>query len=243
MENLESIWQVGGLALLAGAFIGALGYRLFAPSVTRANKIRSELEAARQELIDYRASVNKHFDKTSELVNDLTQNYVKVYRHLAEGAQALGGSRELNRLLEQQPGKVLLTVDDRAPAERTGSADQTVDTSPTPGETVATAVASEPVEPAAKTFPGETAESSAGPVEAEVSAAATDSSDSGQTGDDAAKTDATRSSVEGDARVSGPVIDVSKIEQGAANGADTETELGTLIRDSDDSEEIKPTRH
>ena len=41
----------------------------------------------------YKASVNTHFNKTSDLVNELTQDYVKVYRHLAEGAQTLSETR------------------------------------------------------------------------------------------------------------------------------------------------------
>ena len=54
-------------------------------------------------------------------MNDLTQDYVKVYQHLAEGVQTLGNSRSFHNLLEQQPGKVVLTVDDdgkaRAPVD------------------------------------------------------------------------------------------------------------------------------
>jgi len=87
VEYLDSVWQLGIIALVAGAMIGALAYRLLAPSTKQADKIKTELDTARAELNSYRASVGQHFDKTSELVNDLTQNYVKVYQHLAEGAQ------------------------------------------------------------------------------------------------------------------------------------------------------------
>ena len=54
---------------------------------------------------------NGHFDKTAELVNELTQDYVKVYKHLAEGAQALGDGRNFTNVLEQHQGKVLISVD------------------------------------------------------------------------------------------------------------------------------------
>ena len=110
MEDPTSVWQIGIIALLAGAMIGVLAYRLLSPSVKQADQIKSERDSARKELDDYKASVNQHFDKTSELVNDLTQNYVKVYQHLAEGAQSLGESKNFNNLLEQRPGKLSIAL-------------------------------------------------------------------------------------------------------------------------------------
>jgi len=112
VEDLNSIWQIGIVALLVGAIIGALTYRLFAPSVKQADKIRTELDATREELNSYKVSVNQHFNKTSELVNDLAQNYVKVYQHLAQGAQTLGDGKSFVSLLDQPQGRVALTVDD-----------------------------------------------------------------------------------------------------------------------------------
>jgi len=111
MEYAYSIWQIGVIALVAGVLIGALAYRLFAPSVKQAGQVKSELDQAKEELESYRESVNSHFNKTSELVNNLTQDYVKVYQHLAEGAQTLGDSKTFNNLLEQ-PGRVVISVDE-----------------------------------------------------------------------------------------------------------------------------------
>lgn len=112
MEDLNSIWPIGIVAPLVGAIIGALAYRLLAPSVKQADKTRTELDATREELNSYKVSVNQHFDKTSELVNDLAQNYVKVYQHLAQGAQTLGDGKSFVSLLDQPQGRVALTGDD-----------------------------------------------------------------------------------------------------------------------------------
>lgn len=112
MENLTSVWQIGLIALIAGALIGGLAYRLFSSSKSKTEQIRTELDETRDELAAYKASVQTHFDKTSELVNELTQNYARVYQHLAEGAHTLGDSQALNNLLEQQPGRVLIAVDE-----------------------------------------------------------------------------------------------------------------------------------
>lgn len=123
MEYLDSVWQISIIALVAGVMIGALAYRLLAPSIKQADQIKSELDTARDELDSYKASVGQHFNKTSELVNDLTQNYVKVYQHLAEGAQTLGDSKTFNNLLEQQPGRVSIAVDDSADTADTAADD------------------------------------------------------------------------------------------------------------------------
>ncbi len=121
MEITGSILLIGLIALTAGALIGVLGYRLLAPSVKQAEQVRSERDAARDELESYRDSVNEHFDKTAELVNELTQDYVRVYQHLAEGAQSLGDGKRFDNLLEQQPGKVAIAVDDDSIAPRAGA--------------------------------------------------------------------------------------------------------------------------
>ncbi len=112
MEEATSVWQISFISLIAGALIGALVYRLLSPSVKQASKIKADLDQARGELASYKASVGQHFDKTSELVNDLTQNYVRVYQHLADGAQTLGDSKAFPNLLERHESTVSIAVDD-----------------------------------------------------------------------------------------------------------------------------------
>jgi len=98
--------------MIAGFLIGALAYRLLGPSKEQADKIKSDLDATRDELESYKASVNMHFNKTSDLVNDLTQNYVKVHQHLAEGAHSLGASKTFTNLLEQPGTGEPVAIDD-----------------------------------------------------------------------------------------------------------------------------------
>ena len=116
MDYAISVWQITIIALVAGAMIGALVYRLFSPSVKQAEKIKTDLYQVRGELASYKASVRQHFEKTSELVNDLTQNYVRVYQHLAEGAQTLGDNKAFPSLLEQHQGKISIAIDDTSNA-------------------------------------------------------------------------------------------------------------------------------
>ena len=111
MELLNSFWFVLVAAFIAGGVIGAVLYGALSHGTRDARKLKSDLEKAEEEFDAYKSSVTNHFSKTSELVNDLTQDYVKVYKHLAEGAQILGDPRGAMDLLEQQ-GKVLISVAD-----------------------------------------------------------------------------------------------------------------------------------
>ena len=225
MDYVNSIWQIGIIALIAGAMIGALAYRLLAPSVKQADKTKSELDTAREELSSYKASVDNHFDKTAELVNDLTQNYVKVYRHLAEGAQTLGDSKTLTNLLQQHEGKVLASADDETNARDTiagGGLEDSVVTPETPVEAV-----DEHAEPFVDSPSNDE-------IDPEISA------------DDIATTDASKSAAEPgqNTEVSQPVLDVDKIEEAAEKVEPTASAVtDSAVREPEDSSEARPVTH
>lgn len=220
MEILDSVWQVGILALLAGGLIGALVYRHFSPSVKESDQMKNDLDAARDELSRYKTNVNQHFDKTSELVNELTRDYVKVYQHLAEGAQSLADGKPFDNLLEQQPHKAALAEDTQTrPAEEI-SAEPVVDTVDTPAETAPE------VDEHAQPF------TDAGVSETETSGSETESS--------AAEADAAEEKtppVSGDGEEPGeaakPVVNVDALDQAA------ETDEATARVDADGADEKK----
>ncbi len=221
MEYLDSVWQIVIIALVAGVMIGALAYRLFAPSLKQADEIKTELDTARNELDSYKASVGQHFDKTSELVNDLTQNYVKVYQHLAEGAQTLGDSKNFNNLLEQHPGRVSIAVDDAANA----------------ADTAADNLVSEPLTAQAASV--ETIDEHAEPF-TEVKAAAVDTASS----DDEAAASEDSTSTDDQAEASEPVINVDALDK-VAESADAETQIATdsAIPADEEKPEVRTTSH
>ena len=111
MDPVYLIWLFASGAVVGGAIIGAIVYRNLTPNIKQADSLKAQLDEARQEMESYKTSVNGHFDKTAQLVNELTQDYVKVYKHLAEGAQTLGDGRDFTNVLEQHQGKVLISVD------------------------------------------------------------------------------------------------------------------------------------
>lgn len=127
VEFLNTFWIAVIAAFAAGGAVGAVLFGALSRGSKDANKLKADFEQKEQEFEAYKSSVAGHFDKTSELVNELTQDYVKVYKHLAEGARNLGEPRSDMDLLEQQQGRVLITVPDAAET-------RAAETSPEPGE-------------------------------------------------------------------------------------------------------------
>ena len=114
MDAIEPVWLFGAIVLACGIFFGMLINRLLNPSSADVDQLKSDLERERAEMERYKASVNSHFNKTSDLVKELTQDYVKVYQHLAEGAQTLSDTPEFTQVLEQPQGRVLISVESDA---------------------------------------------------------------------------------------------------------------------------------
>jgi uncharacterized membrane-anchored protein YhcB (DUF1043 family) len=223
VEYLDSVWQIGIIALVAGVMIGALAYRLLAPSIKQADQIKSELDTARDELDSYKASVGQHFNKTSELVNDLTQNYVKVYhyQHLAEGAQTLGDSKTFNNLLEQQPGRVSIAVDDSADTADTAADD----------------LVAEPL--AAQAAAVETVDEHAEPF-TDVKTAGVDPDGSEN---DTAESEAS-ASTGNQAEASEPVINVDALDKVAESAkAETRAKTDSALAAGEEKTEVRTTSH
>lgn|GEM_PF-1757918 len=100
LENLQNnIVAVAGIAVVIGLLIGWLATYLFIGRGPSKNELTGKLAAVEEEFETHKENVDKHFETTSELVNELTESYVKVYKHLSEGAEQLGGVVDMrNRL-------------------------------------------------------------------------------------------------------------------------------------------------
>jgi hypothetical protein len=167
---IEPVWLFGAIALLCGVFLGMLINRKMNPSVSDNNQLKADLDAARTEMERYKSSVNSHFNKTSDLVNELTQDYVKVYRHLAEGAQTLSDTREFTQVLDQPQGQVLITVEDssNAAAEVDAPVDEPVDKSVEPAVSADTEATASPQPEDAEAVAASAAEPAEDPVPVEI---------------------------------------------------------------------------
>jgi uncharacterized membrane-anchored protein YhcB (DUF1043 family) len=132
LESMNSLWPALIAAFVAGGVLGALVFAVATRGGGGSRKLAAELEDKQKEFEAYRTSVASHFDKTAALVNELTQDYAKVYTHLAEGARTLGEPRGGMDLLEQEPGRVLISLPDAAPGPGAEKAADPADEAPEP---------------------------------------------------------------------------------------------------------------
>ena len=95
-----SVWIIGVVALAIGGLIGFLLGRSGSDAGER-QTLQRQLDETRDELGSYKQEVSEHFEKTAELVNQMTQSYREVHRHLAQGAQTLAASENARLALEE----------------------------------------------------------------------------------------------------------------------------------------------
>lgn len=106
LHNLQdNLVLVAALAALAGLIIGSLLTYLMIGRGPSKTELTSKLAAVEEEYKSHKSSVDEHFATTSELVNELTESYVKVYKHLSEGAEQLGGVVDMRHRLTLDEGK------------------------------------------------------------------------------------------------------------------------------------------
>ena len=88
-------------AVLLGLVIGAM--LMYFASGKGANSTKTaELE---EKLSNYQQNVVEHFEKTADLVDDLTQSYKKVFDHLGESAKELMSEEQLQLQIEKRKGR------------------------------------------------------------------------------------------------------------------------------------------
>ena len=88
MEWSATIFLAFGAGLVLGVVsVGLLQRRTGGAARERAEQLGIELDEAREDLEAQRAEVSKHFEETSDLFRDLTEQYTRLYAHLSEGAR------------------------------------------------------------------------------------------------------------------------------------------------------------
>jgi len=110
VDLLTSVWVVALLTFIIGVAIGAIAHKMLYSDESRAKKLEDELSQTRHDFDIYKEMVTSHYSKTSELVKDLTEDYVKVYQHLAEGAEKLTDTSSFEARLGQQQSNKLVSI-------------------------------------------------------------------------------------------------------------------------------------
>ncbi|GMQ83500.1 MAG: hypothetical protein BMS9Abin06_0235 [Gammaproteobacteria bacterium] len=84
------IWATGLITFVLGIACGAgFTYLMTGNNRRRTTELQARLDQLQQEFDGYRDQVGRHFRKTSELVQSMTDSYRNVYEHLAKGSEAL----------------------------------------------------------------------------------------------------------------------------------------------------------
>ncbi|WP_299198659.1 DUF1043 family protein [uncultured Amphritea sp.] len=112
----NSVWIIGIVTLIAGALIGYLMGR--SGDTSSQKKLVDQLNDAQRDLSEYKEKVNGHFEKTAELVNNLTESYKQVHQHLAQGSETLCmGEHSPAQLNSNTQSKISEPVKDEAAEE------------------------------------------------------------------------------------------------------------------------------
>jgi uncharacterized membrane-anchored protein YhcB (DUF1043 family) len=82
-------WLIGLISFAIGLVVGAVLYKQFKSDEAKVQMLEEKLEALEREHESYKDNVHAHFNNTSHLLNNLTDSYREVYRHMAAGAQSL----------------------------------------------------------------------------------------------------------------------------------------------------------
>ena len=100
LDGTASTWVFGTLIFAIGLVLGCMATYLAIARYGRTRELQQELNQLKDHFTDYRDQVTRHFMRTSELVQEMTQSYRAVYEHLANGAQHLCGDTNNSNLLE-----------------------------------------------------------------------------------------------------------------------------------------------
>ncbi|MAR89889.1 MAG: DUF1043 family protein [Pseudomonadota bacterium] len=76
------------IAFLIGLALGAVGCYLILTRARSQSNIEQQLRELQEEFTAYRENVNTHFNKTAQMVNTLTENYLAVQKHLETAADS-----------------------------------------------------------------------------------------------------------------------------------------------------------
>ncbi|MGI9591282.1 MAG: ZapG family protein [Myxococcota bacterium] len=81
------LWAAAAGLAVGAALVFLLMRRGGSVNRERAESLATELEETQLELEGHREEVAKHFSQTSDLFRDLTEQYSRLYAHLATGAR------------------------------------------------------------------------------------------------------------------------------------------------------------
>ena len=117
MESVTSLLLIAVIAFLLG---GGAVYLMRGCNRDKEKELQDELDNLRAAFEASRQDVGRHFSRTSELVDRLTESYRAVYDHLSDGTQKLVYDRRFD-----EQGRVIFNQEQRPSFPKTQRPDQT----------------------------------------------------------------------------------------------------------------------
>ncbi len=112
------------VVFLAGAIVGAALCYAFIAGSRSETKVERQMRELQEEFTAYRENVNQHFNKTAQLVNNLTDNYIAVQKHLEDAAVSFAEPPKSFALEKSEslptPKPDLVSLEDRQKQELRG---------------------------------------------------------------------------------------------------------------------------
>ncbi len=82
-------WEYGLIGLVIGVIIGVLATRFGNRKLRDQHALQYELEKTKDELKEFKQELNNHFVRSSELLENMSQNYHELYHHMANTTKEL----------------------------------------------------------------------------------------------------------------------------------------------------------
>lgn len=84
------------IILIIGVVIGVILASIFNPKLRRHNALKKELDATKQQLVNQKKMLVKHFSHSAELLDKMANDFRHLYQHMAENSTSLLTDVEFN---------------------------------------------------------------------------------------------------------------------------------------------------
>lgn len=95
------------ILVAAGVIIGVLISQILTRNHRHESSLKKELEQNRAEFKAYRKQVNEHFQSSAQMLDELAQQYQKIYQHMAEQSTQLLDDQRQNSPMFDPDKKIL----------------------------------------------------------------------------------------------------------------------------------------
>lgn len=82
-------WEYGLIGFVLGVVVGALGMRFGNAKLREQKVLQTELEKNKVDLEQYRQELVDYFARSAELLDNMAQDYRKLYQHIAKNSNHL----------------------------------------------------------------------------------------------------------------------------------------------------------